>query len=256
MKSVATKQGIQNFLTAPVDVEVFDCVNSTNTYAKQLVKGGKCGNFAIVAREQTLGRGRFERRFFSPKDCGVYLSLVVAPRSEDELAMLTPLCAVATLRAIKATLGKDVEIKWVNDLYFEKKKCVGILCEAVSVNSKISAVVLGIGVNLYEPDGGVDDEIKDIVSFLGDGSEDCADRLIACIIEKIVDMHNNFDKAQIAKEYKEHSFLIGKTVDVCKLDDSVQSALVVDIDQNCNLVVQYDCGRVEKLSAGEVRIKC
>lgn len=255
MKSIATKNGIKKLLNTPVEVEVFDIINSTNLYAKNLIKNGKTDEFLVVAREQSGGRGRFERKFYSPKDCGIYFSLVLHPASMQELAMLTPLCGLATVNAIKKALDKDTKIKWVNDIYFEGKKCTGILCEAVSVGGKIQSVVLGIGVNLYEKDGGADEEIKDIVSFVGDGSEDLSNRLIAGIVNEIYAMHKNFDKTQIVADYKKHSFLIGKEVEVCALNQPMRQATAIDIDENCNLVVKYVDGSVQSLNAGEVRIK-
>lgn len=255
MKSIATQKGIQERLSALLSVEVFDCLPSTNAYAKQLVREGREENFLIVAREQTSGRGRFDRKFYSPKDCGVYFSLTISPSSEDELELLTPMCAVATVNAIKATLDKDTRIKWVNDIYFEGKKCVGILCEAVAVGGKISKVVLGIGVNLYEREGGANDEIKDIISFVGDGSEACADRLISGIVNELFALHGHFDARNIATAYKKLSFLLGKEVDVCKLDCEPRRALVRDIDEKCRLVVEYSDKTCEALSSGEVRIK-
>lgn len=254
MKSIATKNGIEKLLNTPLDVEVFDTINSTNLYAKNLIKNGKKDEFLVVAREQNGGRGRFDRKFYSPKDCGIYFSLVVHPASMQELALLTPLCGVATVNAIKSTLNKDTKIKWVNDIYFEGKKCVGILCEAVSVDGKIQSVVLGIGVDLYEKDGGADDEIKDIISFVGDGSENLANRLTAGIVNEIYALHKNFDKEQIVAEYKRHSFLIGKVVEISVLDQPPRQATVIDIDENCNLVVRYADDEIEALSSAEARI--
>lgn len=254
MKSIATKNGIQKLLNTQIDVKVFDCINSTNLYAKELVKSGKIEDFLIVAREQTCGRGRFERKFYSPKDCGVYFSLVIHPSDIDELALLTPMCGVAVVNAIKKTLDKDTQIKWVNDVYFEGKKCVGILCEAVAIEGKIRNVVLGIGVNLCEKDGGADEEIKDIISFVGDDDEDQANRLIASIVNEIYALHKNFDRMQIVNEYKAHSFLIGKDVEVSVLNKPVCLAKVIDIDENCNLVVKYPNGNVEHLTSADVRL--
>lgn len=254
MKSIATKNGIKKLLNTPIEVEVFDTINSTNLYAKNLIKNGKNDEFLVVAREQSGGRGRFDRKFYSPKDCGIYFSIVLHPSDMQELALLTPLCGVATVNAIKKTLDKDTKIKWVNDIYFEGKKCTGILCEAVSVEGKIQSVVLGIGVNLCEKDGGADEEIKDIVSFVGDGSEDLANRLIASIVNEICALHKSFDKAQIVADYKKHSFLIGKEVEVSVVARENCKATVIDIDENCNLVVRYENGEIETLSSGEARV--
>ena len=68
MKKAVTKNGICKYLTSPFDVEVFATLKSSNLTAKDEIKETKKSNFVVVAREQTGGRGRFERKFFSPKN--------------------------------------------------------------------------------------------------------------------------------------------------------------------------------------------
>ncbi len=243
-------------MTSPFDVEVFDTLSSSNLTAKDEVLTSDRTNFVVVAREQTGGRGRFERKFFSPKDCGAYFSAVVTP-SEEQVEYITPLCAVATAKAIREICQKNAQIKWVNDVFVDSKKCVGILCEAVASqnSSKIDRIVMGIGINIIEPRGGYDESIKDIVGAVGDGVENAANRLIAKTLDNIWDMLSSFDPSKIAKEYKDLSMLIGKNVVVCRVAKDDKCAKVCNIDEKCRLVVEYEDGDIESLDGGEVRIK-
>lgn len=252
----ASKKGILKYLTSPFDVEVFSSLASSNLSAKEEVKRSQKSNFVVVAREQTGGRGRFGRKFFSPKDCGAYFSAVITP-SAEQLEFVTPLCAVATACAIREVCKKNALVKWVNDIYVDGKKCVGILCEAVaSQNStNIDRVVMGIGINLFEPKDKFDDEIKDIVGVVGEGVDDVCNKIIAKTLDNIWMSLENFDVKQIAAEYKNLSMLVGKTVRVCKVAQEDKIAKVVDIDEKCRLVVEYDDGREENLDGGEVRVK-
>ena len=256
MKSVATKKGIKNYLTSPFDVEVFSTLKSSNLTAKERIKESGKSEFVIVAREQTGGRGRFERRFFSPKDCGAYFSAVVAPK-ENQIPFITPICALATANAIREICEKDAKIKWVNDVYVEDKKCAGILCEAVASekSSVIDRIVIGIGINLVEPKGGFEESIKDKVCAVGEGVCDVANRLIAKTIDNICAYLENFDKAAIAKEYKESSMLVGKNIVVCRVGKNDENAIVKDIDDECRLVVEYSGGGIERLDGGEVSVR-
>ena len=256
MKSVATKKGISKLLTSPFDVEVFDTLSSSNLTAKDQVLTFGRTNFVVVAREQTGGRGRFERKFFSPKDCGAYFSAVVTP-SEEQVEYITPLCAVATAKAIREICQKNAQIKWVNDVFVDSKKCVGILCEAIASqnSSKIDRIVMGIGINIIEPRGGYDESIKDIVTAVGRGVKNAANRLIAKTLDNIWDMLSSFAPSKIAKEYKDLSMLIGKKVVVCRVAKDDKCAKVCNIDEKCRLVVEYEDGNIESLDGGEVRIK-
>lgn len=253
MNKIVSVDGIKGYMAADFSVQTYDVVSSTNTIAKQRAKCGE-KDFLIVSREQTSGRGRFERKFFSPKDAGVYFSFVIEPICEQEISFVTPMCAVACANAVRDICGKNALIKWVNDIYVDMKKCIGILCEGVSSKAgAIDRIVCGIGVNLYEKEGGVDEAIKDIAGFVG-GVDDCANRIVAAICDNFYELHKSFDSDYIAKQYKDMSLLIGRSVAVCKTYEE-QSAIVKDIDDRCRLVVQYEDNTLDTLDCGEVRIK-
>lgn len=256
MKSHASKQGIIKCLNSPFDVEFFDTLASTNLTAKEMIRQGKAPDFVVVARQQTNGRGRFERKFFSPEDCGAYFSAVVAPK-KNQIPFFTPLCAIAAANAVREICRKDAKIKWVNDVYVGTKKCVGILCEAVASveNGNIDRIVAGIGIDLFVPEGGFDESIKDKVCAVGEGIEDVCNRIVAKTLDNIRDMLDDFDEKRIAKTYGEMSLLIGKNVVVSKVEMPDREAKVVDIDDECRLVVAYPDGSEEHLFGGEVSVK-
>lgn len=137
------------------------------------------------------------------------------------------------------------------------EKCVGILCEAVASrnSANIDRIVMGIGINLFKPDGDFDDEIKNIAGFVGEGVEDVSNKIIAQTLNNIWDLLENFDKHEICKQYKNLSMLIDKQVSVCRVERQDETATVCDIDKRCRLVVEYEDGKIENLDGGEVRIK-
>ena len=256
MKQPVNRFEIEKRLEKPLKVLVFDTLDSTNAYAKSALKDGEKEDFLVVSREQTKGRGRFERKFYSPKDAGVYFSLVVTPKTEEEIAFYTPICAIATADAVRSVCGKNALVKWVNDVYVDGKKCSGVLCEATSKNGEIDKVVMGIGVNLYEKNGGFDEEIKDKACAVADGVENAANRIVAAIVNEIRELIENFDKEYIVAKYRRLSMLISKKIEVCKEENSSEKAIAVDIDENCGLIVRYEDGKEENLRIGEVKILC
>lgn len=256
MKQSANRFEIEKRLEKPLKVLVFDSLDSTNTRAKAMLKDGEKGDFLIVAREQTKGRGRFERKFYSPKDAGVYFSLVITPKTREEIAFYTPICAIATADAVRSICGKNALVKWVNDVYVDGKKCAGILCEATSKNGEIDKVVLGIGVNLYEKDGGFDEEIKHKACAVADGVDNAANLIVAAIVNDIRALIDDFDKEYVAAKYRRLSMLVGKQIAVCKDEQSEIAAEAVGIDEDCGLIVRYGDGKIENLRIGEVKILC
>ena len=109
----------------------YDTVDSTNTEAKRLLNAGDRGNFLVVADEQTAGRGRQGKQFYSPRGTGIYMTMVVhhGRRLQDAVSVTTA-AGVAVCRAIEELTDKHPQIKWVNDVYIDDKKICGILTEA------------------------------------------------------------------------------------------------------------------------------
>lgn len=126
----------------------FDSIDSTNLEAMRQAKAGAAEGLCIVAREQTKGRGRLDRSWQSPKDAGLYCSLVLRPRLEiNAWPLITLMTALAACDALVKACGLRADIKWPNDLYFDQRKLCGILAETVETEQG-HAVVVGVGINL------------------------------------------------------------------------------------------------------------
>lgn len=160
--------GIRRFL--PADAPLFPAVrkslDSTNAEALRRAVDGAPEGTVIVAEEQTAGRGRRGRSFFSPAGTGIYLSILVRPALAAERAhLLTCSAAVAVAEAIEACAGVDASIKWVNDVYCRGKKVAGILTEGSFdlEGGVLQHAVVGIGVNVRPPHAGFPAEIAERV---------------------------------------------------------------------------------------------
>jgi BirA family biotin operon repressor/biotin-[acetyl-CoA-carboxylase] ligase len=126
----------------------FDSLPSTNLEAARRASEGALEGLCIVSREQTAGRGRLARRWVSPKDAGLYFSILFRPQfPQSEWPMLTLMAAVAVHEALLDACAVEADIKWPNDLLVNEKKICGILAETVETSSG-RAVVVGIGINL------------------------------------------------------------------------------------------------------------
>ena len=105
-----------------IEINIFDEVTSTNTLLKEQGKN-KSEWCTFIASSQTGGKGRLGRNFYSPKESGVYLSVLLKPDLEIEKAILiTTATAVAVTRALETLGCKNSQIKWVNDIFVNNKK--------------------------------------------------------------------------------------------------------------------------------------
>lgn len=259
-----SKTKIDEYLAAhdtPIETVLLDEIDSTNTYAKECADNGESRDIVYIADYQTGGRGRRGRSFYSPKGTGVYFSFLLHPNTDIAKATgLTCKIAVAACEALKEELGVEVSIKWVNDLFFNDKKVSGILSEAYTSieDGSLSYVIVGIGVNVYEPSNGYPEEIEKIAGALfksGEGLEDTRNRIVAATIVKFMDLYKNPQKEYI-EAYRNYSFLIGNYVQINpnNPEQKKEYALVTGIDEECRLLVKYDDGRTAALSNGEVSV--
>lgn len=105
-------------------LEVFKSVASTNELVKALASGGESEGKVILSEEQTAGRGRKGRPFFSPAGTGIYMSILLRPRlSAADATLLTTSAAVAVALAIERVSDLSTQIKWVNDVFMNGKRC-------------------------------------------------------------------------------------------------------------------------------------
>ena len=157
------------------------CV-STNDEAYTLAENGAANGTTVTAREQTGGKGTNGRSFFSPGKTGFYMSVILRNVKQDRLLDVTPMAAVAVSRTLDKIFGVKTRIKWVNDVYLDGKKVCGILTKAQSKNGKTDFIVVGIGINLFAPEGGFPDDIKNTAGFV---SRKCDEALRQKTIEEI-----------------------------------------------------------------------
>src|SRR5215218_7033664 len=122
----------------------FESLPSTNTEAARQAALGAPEGLCVVAREQTAGRGRRERSWASPKDAGLYLSVVLRPTIEARRwPLVTLAAALAVCDALRESCALEADIKWPNDLLSGGRKLCGILAETVD-GLRGRAVVLGL----------------------------------------------------------------------------------------------------------------
>ena len=148
---VLSEQGVRRFLGQDgpqLELTVLPSVDSTNTWVRDRAALGAPEGCVVMAGEQTAGRGRRGRTFYSPKDTGVYMSLLLRPEFPAECApRITIAAALGVCRALR-TFGADAAIKWPNDVYAGGKKLSGILSELGTQGGGRPYIVCGIGINV------------------------------------------------------------------------------------------------------------
>lgn len=232
-----------------------DSTDSTNNEAKKLALNGEAEWTVIVAESQTCGKGSKGRSFFSPEGSGLYMSILLRPTISAEKALyITTAAAVAVARVLERRFDIKAEIKWVNDLYKNGKKICGILTESsLSGNGRLDFAILGIGINLC-PAAAVPKDLENIMGFVCEEKRDIDKALLAAeIANEFKKLYDTLETASFADEYNQRLMLTGKTVTV-NMPSFKKTAVVLGIDEQLRLLVEYEDGERQALSAGEVSI--
>ncbi|MGI5949132.1 biotin--[acetyl-CoA-carboxylase] ligase [Peptoniphilus sp.] len=240
-----------------INIKVFDSIDSTNTEAKRMLYSEEVDNFTVlVANEQTGGRGRRGRNFSSPKGTGIYFSIIFHPEETFDISyfdLVTVRAAVSVAQGIEESTGVKSEIKWVNDIFVNKKKVCGILSEldADFETKTVKSIIVGCGINVNEPKGGFNEDLQNIAGFVG--TNIIRNEILAKILNKFY--HNYYEETEenILKYYKENSLVLGKNLTFIKNDEKF-TGIGKDINEKGNLIVETENG-IMTLSSGEVSVR-
>lgn len=253
-----TVEGISRYLkNSCIRVQTLREVTSTNTYLKKIAAVEDEG-LLVVADSQSAGRGRFQRSFLSPYGTGLYMSLLLKPKIKvSEALSITACAAVAVTDALENIApATKTGIKWVNDIYSGGRKICGILAEsAVRSDGSVEYVVLGIGLNLFEPKDGFG-ELSSVAGAVFPYSDDTSEmkcRAAAEICDRFMELYSRLGEKIFFEKYRERLFILGRHVTVTRGDFRVPAA-AVDIDGDFRLLVRYEDGSEEFLSSGEASV--
>lgn len=238
-----------------------DCVDSTNTLAKQQTAQGAPEGLVILSDRQTAGRGRAGRSFHSPAGCGLYLSALLRPTlPPEQLANFTAWAAVAVCDGVEATCGIRPQIKWTNDLVLNEKKLCGILTELVlnRATGVPDGLVVGIGINVNHRTEDFSEEIRSMATSLSMelGRPVDRTRLAAEVIRALDRIYARFpaEKADCLERYRADCLTVGKAVRLITPTTS-RDAVATGIDDDFRLLVAFPDGTQSAIETGEVSVR-
>lgn len=259
---VISSEGIKPYLdemNVNLPLFIYKTIDSTNTQAKKMAMDGAPHGTVLIAEEQTAGRGRRGRNFYSMSGLGIYMSFILRPElTAQDSVLITTAASVCVSRAIEQVTGIKTSIKWVNDLFYNKYKVCGILTEAVTdlETGGIDSLILGIGINYCLDSETIPKELKEIVGSLFHQKPTSITRnqLCAALINEVLNQCNHLTERDFLQEYKEKSLVLGSRIQILGNNEVIQ-AQAIDIDSSGGLIVRYDSGEIATLNSGEISIR-
>ena len=258
---VLSDEGVRRHLRhRELTLQVYKTISSTNTVLKSLAAEGAESGLVLLSEEQTAGRGRMGRSFYSPPGSGLYLSLLLRPAMQaGDATRLTACAAVAVCETIEELAGRPAQIKWVNDVFMDGRKVCGILTEA-SIDcetGELHYVIIGIGVNTHPPAGDFPEELRGIAGpAFGTGElPELRCRLAAGILDRLTDYAEDPAAPAIFEGYKKRSLVLGREIRILSPGREPVPAVAEDLAEDFALLARLPDGSLRRLSSGEVSVR-
>jgi BirA family biotin operon repressor/biotin-[acetyl-CoA-carboxylase] ligase len=232
----------------------YPSVTSTNDIARQeaLLKAPE--GTAVIADQQTTGRGRLKRAWVSPPG-NIAVTVILYPLRQY-LQFLTMLASLAVKYSIEKTTGLKCELKWPNDVLIRGKKVCGILSESKVESDIVSYAVVGIGINVNMKLS----DYPDIAAFATSLANELGREVSRPVILRnlFIEMErlyvNLHDGRSVLSEWRDNLITLGKKVRVHSNDD-VFEGIAETVADDGSLMLRRDNGSLMKFMAGDVTLK-
>lgn len=239
-------------------VRYFDSIGSTNDEAMAWARNGAKDLSLVIADEQTLGRGRLDRPWFTPPKTALAFSLVLRPTYVEKplLPRMVGLAALA-LSDVLQTLNLSPQIKWPNDVLLNGRKVAGILIEAIWFEEEVISIVIGMGVNISK--GAV--PTTDILNFPATSLENelgyAPDRkvLLHAILANIMALRPHIGTDSFMSSWEKKLAYYGRQVRVEMGGEKSVSGKVVGLESDGSLKLRDDDGKSISVRFGDVRLR-
>jgi BirA family biotin operon repressor/biotin-[acetyl-CoA-carboxylase] ligase len=234
------------------EFEYFESVGSTMDIARERASTGASHGALILAEEQTAGRGRRGRTFYSPACENLYFTLVLRlPLSAHRrLPVMVPLAVARAIRAV----GVDARIKWPNDIWIGERKVCGMLIDAeLTRDGGLGFPGIGVNVNGDPTDN---PELRETATSIARevGHPIPRETILADICNHLEDILGAVPTAVI-EEYRELSCTLGRAVSVAPLGGEPFGATALSISDDGELMVRRGDGLVLAVNAADVSLR-
>ena len=231
----------------------YESLPSTNTELARLASEGAAEGVAVLADEQTAGRGRLQRAWSSPKGAGLYFSILLRPRIPvDRWPLITFMAALAVGDALQEAAGLRTDIKWPNDLLSGERKICGILSEAIETPAG-RAVIVGIGINLTPSAFPEATSVAEATGIKPD-----REAILAALLSALTRWYSLLSEREkiVAAWSSRSSYATGKSVQVNN-GDELWRGTTCGVEPDGALRLRTMSGEIKILRAGDVQsLRC
>jgi BirA family biotin operon repressor/biotin-[acetyl-CoA-carboxylase] ligase len=210
---------------------------------------------AVLAEEQTGGRGRLERLWISPAGTNLYVTLVMRPPARH-LRMLSIVGPLAIAEAIEETAGLTCRIKWPNDVLVGGRKIAGMLTETDLAGEAVKYALVGMGVNVNLDVEAVP-EITDIATSVRRelGRDGSREEVLAALLNAFEARYTDAQRSDTTfRAWRSRLETLGRRVRAT-LGERIEEGVAEDVDAQGSLLIRRDDGSLVTVEAGDVTLR-
>ncbi|HXF84935.1 MAG TPA: biotin--[acetyl-CoA-carboxylase] ligase [Anaerolineales bacterium] len=240
------------------EIRYFASVGSTNDEALAWAANNAKDMSLVIADEQTMGRGRLDRKWYTPRDTAIALSLILRPTLKERayLSRIVGLAALAMVDTFRA-LGLSPQIKWPNDILLNGRKVAGILIELVWSGDEVDCLVIGIGINVEK--GAVPS--TDILGFPATSLEHALgyapDRIVILhsLLTNIISLRPHLGSNSFMEAWERSLAYYGRQVRVEMSGEQNVTGRIIGLDSDGSLRLRDEHGKTMSVRFGDVRLR-
>ena len=240
------------------DVKYFDSIGSTNNEALAWATSDAKDLSVVIADEQTAGRGRLDRKWFTPKGTALAFSLILHPTAEEKphLTRMVGLAALAVVDALQ-TRGLIAQIKWPNDVLLNGRKVAGILVESVWSGEEVDCLVIGIGMNILKgavpPNGSLQFPATSLEESLGPDVE--REEILHDILAGIIALRPHIGSDSFIASWEKVLAFRGEQVQVEEGDGNQITGRLLGLEYDGSLRLSDEQSNSLTVRFGDVRLR-
>ncbi len=242
-------------------IHLLENTDSTNSEAERLLASGEEAPFAVISHQQNSGRGRMGRKWHSPKEGNLYLSIGLRPNVElVKFRNFTLWLGISIGKFLKNHTGiEELMVKWPNDLVCNGKKIGGMLTEASIDCDQVRSMVFGIGLNINSSTANFPDDIRNHSTSLKDFTgkswriHEIAAKIIKICMQASQECLAGKEEQNLLREWKSMDYLKGKKVKV-QSGKEIFSGEANGIEHTGGLVIKLRNGQQRIANAGEISL--
>ncbi|MGB9673076.1 MAG: biotin--[acetyl-CoA-carboxylase] ligase [Anaerolineales bacterium] len=254
-------------------IRYFERTSSTMDEASLWLEQGAADLALVLANEQTAGRGRLGRKWYTPPNAALAFSLILKPSDNEQLAhwmLFSGLAAVSICEVLEQNYDLQPQIKWPNDILLDGKKTAGILIESHWEGEKLTGIVIGVGINIAPPSVPPSIAVLFPATCLEDSLALSPKRvtykidrfqLLAWVLERLIHWRNLIHlpifkqnwEARLAYHHQEVQ--IFQDINASPAPSPIYEGILLGLNEDGSLRIQNNSQQIIHVNAGEIRLR-